>query len=67
MHANEFCKIVNKKAGPEFCWAADKETGLKLSVSGGHLVISAALGTLVYKLAGCLNYDIWFACYANQE
>ncbi len=23
--------------------------------------------TLVYKLTGYLNYDIWFACHANQE
>jgi len=23
--------------------------------------------TLVYKLRGRLNYDIWFACHANQE
>ncbi len=23
--------------------------------------------TLVYKLTGYLNYDIWFACQANQE
>lgn len=55
MHANEFCKIVNKKAGPEFCWAADKETGLKLSVSGGHQVVFATLGTLVYRVGRVLE------------
>ena len=33
----------------------------------GRITEHWACGTLVYKLAGCLNYDIWFACHANQD
>ncbi|MBW1834059.1 MAG: IS200/IS605 family transposase [Deltaproteobacteria bacterium] len=35
-----------------------------------HLLLSippVAGRTLVYKLTGYLNYDIWIACHANQE